>query len=188
MDKPWKVVLAFVGIFIAGAVFGAFFSLGVGKELLALQPPATGPKQSPPPRPSLAAVPPSWQAPQLLGRFTERLDLTAEQREHIKPIVQRASEDYRRQWQANVRETGFILERLQNDIRKELTPEQQAKLEKMEQRQREVQKGLGMPRGREGNRNKGVPGGGFDSKMSPPANGEPANPPAPPPPRDEKKE
>ncbi|HVS51582.1 MAG TPA: hypothetical protein VHD62_04440 [Opitutaceae bacterium] len=182
MDKPWKVVLAFVGIFIAGAVFGAFFSLGVGKELLAQQPPV-GPKR-------LVAVPPSWQAPQLLGRFTERLDLTADQRERIKPIVQRASEDYRRQWQANVRETGFILERLQNDIRKELTPEQQAKLEKMEKNQHELQKGLGVPRGREGNRNKGgMPGAGFESKMLAPPSGAPMNPPAPPPAaQDEKKE
>ena len=27
MDKPWKVIFAFVGVFVAGAVFGGFFTL-----------------------------------------------------------------------------------------------------------------------------------------------------------------
>jgi Spy/CpxP family protein refolding chaperone len=192
MEKGWKVVLAFVGVFIAGAVFGGFFSLGVGKELLALQPPAPAAKQAQPPR-SLAAVPPSWQAPQLLGRFTERLNLTAEQREKIKPLVQRASEDYRRQWQNNVRETGFILQRLQNDIRKELTPEQQARLEKMEQHQKDIQKDLQKGPARFGERGrKGGPEAGFEPRgpgaANPPSNRPPAPDAEPGAPKDENKE
>ena len=33
MEKPWKVILAFVSVFIAGAIFGGVFSLrAVGKR------------------------------------------------------------------------------------------------------------------------------------------------------------
>lgn len=144
MDKPWKVVFAFVGIFIAGAVFGAFFSLRIGGRILQMERPefhgGAGP-QNPqqaglqrPPAPLAAA----WQAPQLMHRFTERLDLTPEQKEQIRPVIQRAADDFRRQTQTNLREHGIIMQRLQEDIAKVLTPEQQARLEKMEQRQHEL--------------------------------------------------
>src|SRR3954470_8867030 len=137
MDKPWKVALAFIGVFTAGAVFGGFFSVGIGKHMIASLPPPPLQKEPKRERP-LLEMPPVWRSAQLLGRFTERLDLTDEQRERIKPLVQRATEDYRRQQNNNLRETGFILDRLQKDIRKELVPEQLKKLEKMEEHQRET--------------------------------------------------
>ena len=34
MNKPWKVILAFLGVFLAGAVFGGFLSLGVARHFL----------------------------------------------------------------------------------------------------------------------------------------------------------
>jgi len=124
-------------VFTAGAVFGGFFSVGIGKHMIASLPPPPLEKAPKRERP-LLEMPPVWRSAQLLGRFTERLDLTDEQRERIKPLVQRATEDYRRQQNNNLRETGFILDRLQKDIRKELVPEQLKKLEKMEEHQRET--------------------------------------------------
>jgi len=174
MDKPWKVVFAFVGIFIAGAVFGAFFSLRIGGRILQMERPelrggGAGPQnpqppaQQRPPAPMAAA----WQAPQLMRRFTERLDLTPEQKEQIRPVIQRAADDFRRQTATNLREHAIIMQRLQEDIAKVLTPEQQARLEKMEQRQHELlghgerAGGLGARPGREGFRSsEKVPSGG----------------------------
>lgn len=147
MDKPWKVIFAFVGVFIAGAVFGAFFSLRSGGRLPriqgagfrnqgmpALQNPSPQPNQQ---RPMLGATQPI-QATQIMRRYAERLNLTPEQKDRIHPLIQRATEDIRRQQQNNFRENGIIVQRLQQDIAKELTGEQRARLEKMEQRQREL--------------------------------------------------
>lgn len=174
MDKPWKVIAAFIGVFIAGAVFGGFFALGFGSHLSAsptpaatattaptpasaiaavpAEPkaasaptvtgnpaPATAPAPKPQqPRPPLLQVPYAWQEPQLMRRYADRLDLTAEQKNKINPVIQRALEDYRRLQQTQFRETGIIVQRMQADIRKELTPDQITELDKMEQRQREI--------------------------------------------------
>lgn len=144
MDKPWKVVFAFVGIFIAGAVFGAFFSLRIGGRILQMERPdlhgdVAGPQNPPAPSPQQRPMmSQQWQAPQLMRRFAERLDLTPEQKERINPVIQRAAEDFRRQTQINFREHNVIMQRLQEDISKVLTPEQRVRLENMEQRQREL--------------------------------------------------
>lgn len=165
MQNPWKVVAAFIGVFIAGAVFGAFFVMGVGSRLVpptpaAVPPPAAPPvattaPASPAPAPAVAPkpvnpqaaaqqkwaallpVPQGWQAPQLLRRYAERLGLTAEQKERVFPVIQRAAEDYRRLQATTFRETAIILQRLQQDIAKELTPEQREKMEQFEEEQRD---------------------------------------------------
>jgi hypothetical protein len=158
MDQPWKVITAFVGVFVAGAVFGGFFAIGMGPKLLPSTPapiapvaptvtttvtPAPTPTQAPKQAPSVARipplqVPPALQNPQMLRRYAERLDLTSEQKENITPRIQRATEDFRRLWVGYVRETSIIVQRLQEDIRKELTPDQIAKLDLWEQRQKEL--------------------------------------------------
>lgn len=168
MDKPWKVIAAFIGVFVAGAVFGGFFSLGVGAKWLEKEsPPAAAPSApapvavtpqvplpatpvpalpktgggnqlTPAQRASLLQLPQTWQAPALMRRYADRLELTSDQKDKINPIIERASADYRRLQQNSFRETGIILQRLQEDIRKELTPDQIAKLEQFEQRQREL--------------------------------------------------
>ena len=49
MDKPWKVIVAFIGVFIAGAVFGGVFSLRSAGKRMPGPPPgrAQGPAISP---------------------------------------------------------------------------------------------------------------------------------------------
>lgn len=155
MEKPWKVVVAFVGVFIAGAVFGGFFALRVNQRdvrprfsqaILSSPPAAVGQTQAPSsgnrpktPLPQLqlpAAM--AVQAPQLMRRYVERLDLTAEQRDKVNPLLVRAAEDIRRQQQTNLRETAIIIQHLQEDLAKELTPVQRVRLDEMTEHQRQI--------------------------------------------------
>ncbi len=158
MENPWKVIAAFIGVFVAGAVFGGFFSLGIGARWMATHPAVTS-AAAPAPAPvgtttpsrstapastaanrPLLPVPLSWQAPQLLRHYADRLSLTPEQKDRITPLIRRAIEDYRRVQQTTFRETGIILQRLQEDLAKELTPEQRDKLEEMQRKQLERQR------------------------------------------------
>lgn len=165
MEKPWKVIVAFVGVFIAGSIFGGLLALRLSKRDLPPRfaqvpvnqpqflPPPQGQPQTPPaqsqpqpqgPRPN--ALPPqplfppnmAVQAPQLMRRYVDRLDLTPEQRERVNPLIVRAANDLRRQQQTNLRETGIIIQHLQEDISKELTPAQRGLLEEMAERQRKL--------------------------------------------------
>ncbi|MSU68592.1 MAG: hypothetical protein EXS40_08465 [Opitutaceae bacterium] len=155
MEKPWKVVVAFVGVFIAGAVFGGFFALRVNQRdmrprfsqaIVSSAPAPVGQTQAPSsgnrpktPLPQLqlpAAM--AVQAPQLMRRYVERLDLTAEQKEKINPLLVRAAADIRRQQQTNLQETAIIIQHLQEDLAKELTPVQRVRLEEMTENQRQI--------------------------------------------------
>lgn len=148
MEKPWKVIAAFVGVFIAGAVFGAFFSLGIGLPLMERRSAAsdTAVLPLPTPHPVARKGPPGahWpasqamQAAQLIRRLTARLELTPDQRQRIMPLIQRAVEDFRWQQANYFREDAFILVRLQHDIARELAPEQRRRLFELEKRQREL--------------------------------------------------
>jgi len=73
-----------------------------------------------------------------MRRYVERLDLTAEQKERINPLIQRAAADLRRQQQTNFRDTGIILQHLQEDLGKELTPAQRGRLDEMAEHQRQI--------------------------------------------------
>jgi hypothetical protein len=166
MEKPWKVIVAFVGVFIAGSVFGGLLALRLNKQRdlaprfspTAVTPrsgpaPAHGqpplapgqPPASPPGARPTAAVPQlqlpagmAVQAPQLMRRYVDRLNLTAEQKERINPLIQRAAADLRQQQQTNFRETGIILQHLQEDLGKELTPAQRGRLDQMAEHQRQI--------------------------------------------------
>jgi len=132
MEKPWKVILAFVGIFIAGAVFGGFFALRIGQKMVQRADPRAGqrPGQSQPPMPPLAV--------QILRRFADRLELTDVQRDKVAPIVNRAEEELSRQRRESLEQTEAILRRVQQEFRAELTPDQRRRLDRMEQNQREL--------------------------------------------------
>ena len=167
MEKPWKVIAAFGGVFVAGSVFGGLLALRFSAREsspvlapLAISPPAPAPTpgQTPAPSQTPAQFPPqpkgpgaranavsaqlqlppgmAVQAPQLMRRYVERLDLTAEQKERITPLIQRATADLRRQQQTNFRETGIIFQHLQEDLAKELTPGQRTRLDEMTESQR----------------------------------------------------
>ena len=158
MDKPWKVVFAFLGVFIAGAVFGGLLALRVDRTvserrlqeqaaqaaqvaaLAAKTPPAPAQSQpapqlqpQPQPRPPAPAqpVPEAVQTAQLMRRVTNQLNLTATQKAQVAPIIQRAVQDFWRESQNYNRENLFLTQRLKADIAKELTPEQQTRLDEL---------------------------------------------------------
>jgi hypothetical protein len=146
MEKPWKVILAFLGVFVAGAVFGGFFSLGIGRRVLEMETPAaTKPVTTALPQGTSSGAkvqkekekgpggpaPQAIQTAQLMRRVTSRLDLTAEQKAAVAPIVQRSVQDIWRQQQSLYRESTFIMQRMKTDIAKELTPDQQTKLDEL---------------------------------------------------------
>jgi Spy/CpxP family protein refolding chaperone len=125
MDKNWKVILAFAGVFLAGAVTGASVStLWMHKT---------------PPKPPAADLRASIEQ-YVRGQFatmTRKLDLTPEQHEQLRPALQHASEDFRTIRRNERQETVRILEKLHGEIVQVLTPEQQERFEKLRAQQRE---------------------------------------------------
>ena len=119
MNKPWKIVLVLLGIFIAGGVTGAFVMIRVGRQMLAHRP---GPEQ--------------W-APNHLKRLVERLDLKPEQSAAIRPIVQRDMEELNRLRSESMAEAKKVMERMEREISAQLTPEQRTKFDQLNKEMRE---------------------------------------------------
>jgi len=84
MDKPWKVIWAFIGVFVAGSLFGGLLALrfDLTRHWMAAKH-AVGPADAP-------------VNPSLMQRFAKRLKLTPEQKEQLRPVMERAGEDFRR--------------------------------------------------------------------------------------------
>ena len=79
MGKTWKVILAFIGIFLAGAVAGGFVSLRFVKV--------------PPPQVLRQTVTEQQWVIGQMRRFVNELKLDDAQRERVKPTVDRAATD-----------------------------------------------------------------------------------------------
>jgi hypothetical protein len=120
MNKPWQVILVLIGIFAAGGVAGGFVTLRVCKDKLVNRP-----------------VPEEW-APRHLKRLHDRLALTPEQDELIRPIVKRNMEHLNRIRNSSMEETKTVVEGMQREISANLTPEQRAKFEQMNRELREM--------------------------------------------------
>jgi Spy/CpxP family protein refolding chaperone len=105
MNKPWKVIIVLLGIFAAGGVTGGFVTLRVLKNKIMNRP-----------------VPEEW-APKHLKRLVDRLALTPEQQEQIRPIVRRNMEQLNRVRNQSMAETQTVVEGMQRDISAQLTPE-----------------------------------------------------------------
>lgn len=144
MEKPWKVIAAFILVFIAGAVFGGVFTVGFsarrGPGATKANPSAKAGGQTPSPtsaRPKVEGQGAGVLArtnsltPAVLRQFAQRLGLSAEQKERIGPIVSRASEDLVRLRQENLVDTARVTERMYTDVAAALTPAQRAELATM---------------------------------------------------------
>jgi hypothetical protein len=127
MDRPWKVILAFLGVFIAGAVFGGSFTARLARVV---DRPAKAGKQA-------GKEPGGRIYPQLMRQFTQRLNPTVEQQKAITPIVARAAEDLQRSQREHLADTTRATERMYEDVAALLAPEQRTKLEKMRQETRD---------------------------------------------------
>jgi len=149
MEKPWKVIAAFIGVFIAGAIFGGVFTLRSSARRHQAPPPVA---QLPAPDRGVAPLPAGGQpksqvsgpqfagsmpqqarlnaiTPQLLNQLNRQLKLSGEQREKVKPIVSRAGEDMHRLRQENFTDVSRVTGRMYADVAAVLTPEQREKLE-----------------------------------------------------------
>ncbi|HWL17581.1 MAG TPA: hypothetical protein VNR00_18375 [Opitutus sp.] len=117
MNRTWKIVLAFVGVFLAGAIFGAALAPRLMRTLL---PERRQPFQE-----------------RMMERLDEELHLTAEQKQKIAPIVQRMAEETQRMRREGAITYRTVMEGLNEEIALELTPEQRAKHEEMRRKLRE---------------------------------------------------
>ena len=137
MDRPWKVISAFVGVFIAGAVFGGFFTLrSVDRVVDAARGKsnsAKAPATKPAPAAPAAPAPAKGIAPQVMRQLTQRLSPTPEQQKAIRPIVSRAAEDLQRMQREHLADTTRTTERMYADVSALLTPAQRTQLEQMRQ-------------------------------------------------------
>jgi hypothetical protein len=106
MKASWKVILAFVGVFMAGAIC-SFPLSGWMRDL-------QGKRLS--------------FAERTTRRLEKQLELTPVQTEKIQPIIMRTEGEYRRLRQEDARNFTGMLERMHEDIAVELTQEQRAKL------------------------------------------------------------
>ncbi len=128
MNKPWKLILLLIGIFIAGSVTGAFVMLRIGRAAAAKRP-----------------LPEQW-APLHLKRLVDRLDLQPEQVDQLRPIVRRNMEQLNRLRAFSMAETRSGVEQMEREIADKLRPEQRAKFEQMNKEMRERAKRLGHDR------------------------------------------
>ena len=126
MNQTWKAILAFTGIFIAGAVFGGFLTLRFYPQ------PEPAARTARPLPTSLDQI-----TPQILRRLAHRLELTEEQKEKIRPIIAEADREMRRLRQEGFRATMTVSKQMYAQLARELTPEQAEKLEQMQREMRE---------------------------------------------------
>ena len=122
MTKPWKLILLLAGIFVAGAVTGAFVVVQVGHEWFASR-----------------LMPDHWPTVHL-KKLSEKLDLKPEQADQILPILRRNRDDLnqvRTECQSQIK---AVFERMEHEISAILTPEQRPKYEKLIQEMREKAK------------------------------------------------
>ena len=115
MAKTWKVVLSFIGIFLAGAVAGGFVSLRFVKV--------------PPPQVLRQTVTEQQWVIGQMRRFINELKLDDAQRVQVKPALDRAAVDIRRLRRRSYRETMDIIESMNNEIAPMLTEGQKEKFE-----------------------------------------------------------
>jgi hypothetical protein len=216
VEKRWTVVIAFLGIFIAGGVTGALLTLrfapqhtittfvtatpsaSQGSTSTSTVGPATpgtinsatannvGAVAAPRP-----LVPPEQITPQLFRRITNQLNLTPPQRQKIRPVELRATEEIGRIRRDSLHATQVIIDKTEDEIRNVLNPDQAAKFDVLVGQQREkIEKFLlEQQRRQREQRDKmlqGRAGGAPGAQVKGPGQG--GTPPPPPPGTEEKKE
>lgn len=115
MGRTVKVWLIFTGVFLAGAVCGGFVSLRVAKTLVER---GRGPDRF---------------SVSMINRYADRLKLTPEQREDIRPLVEAGADEMRRVR----RETAQTIQTMEAQISAKLTPGQREILAEWQREQKE---------------------------------------------------
>jgi hypothetical protein len=110
MNQPWKVILAFLGVFLAGIVCGGPLAGWLRDRQLDN-------------RPAFAE--------RTMERFERELKLTEDQKKRILPILMKTQKEWRQARQENMRSMTAMLDRMHTELAAELNPEQREQLEKM---------------------------------------------------------
>lgn len=132
--KAWKVILAAVLLFAAGA------ATGVAITRLRTQAKVRAQAQKRSPLPAVA-----WQRYEFLRRAQRDLKLSDEQKARIEARVKESQERFRRLWEPIAPQAREEFEQLRAQIRAELTPEQQARFDELVKKSEKERR-----RGREG--------------------------------------
>jgi Spy/CpxP family protein refolding chaperone len=124
MATNLKVILAVGGIFITGAVTGGFAGFRLGERYAKPQqmPPRGGPAEL------------------LGGRAAEQLNLTVEQKQQIRPIISRTSEELRNISREAFSRSGELIAKMDTDLAKILSREQLDKLKEIRAKENERRK------------------------------------------------
>ena len=130
MAKTWQVVLATIAIFVAGAVAGGATAMGFIHWRNNKFP--SGQFGGGPAHPNRV----EQFGPQLMRNFANQLDLTEAQRARIMPIVKRTAGQLTRERREVQLTVALAIERMQDEIADQLTPEQRNKFEELVAKQR----------------------------------------------------
>jgi len=124
MNKRWTVILAFCGVFVAGAVVG-----GLIVRRGAPPPTAPTPHRGPPSSgPDLDRF-----TPVIMRRYTARLELDDVQRDQLQDIVVDAEGELRALRNRSFQETIAIGDRMNAQVALLLRPEQHERFEKLKE-------------------------------------------------------
>ena len=113
----WKLILAFVLVFFAGVASGFLGAVHFGHAVLLRHSPA-------------------GMAEHMKEHLRDELKLTSQQVEQIAPIIDRASASLEATRERTGHEVRAIFDGMHAQISPLLTPEQRARLERMEERHR----------------------------------------------------
>jgi hypothetical protein len=146
-----KIILAVGGIFLAGAVTGGFVSIRV-VDHLAEQKRAQA------------------RVSDLGGRLAEQLQLTPAQKDKVRPIIHRTSEELRKVRRDAFNQTAALVTRMDAELTPELTDEQRVLLKEIRAKEEERRKRWTAERAERAKRNEARPPEGPDGP-SPPRSG-----------------
>jgi Spy/CpxP family protein refolding chaperone len=123
MSQLSKVIFAFAGVFVAGAVAGGIVALRVGGQQV------VQPSPTQPPAPRVVTV--DNFATAQFGRYEQQLGLTADQKIQIMPIIQAANKKIFDLSQETRARTLEMRAELDKEVSAFLTVEQRDKLAKL---------------------------------------------------------
>jgi Spy/CpxP family protein refolding chaperone len=115
----WKLILAFVLIFLAGAACGFFGAVHMHRVFF-------------------THMAPDSMAQHMKERMRVELRLTPDQMQKISPIIDRAASQLKTTRDQTMRSVHEILSQTHREMQPLLTPEQRIKLEEMEKRHRRL--------------------------------------------------
>ena len=167
MAPRWKVIFAFTGIFVAGAVAGSMVALRVGTAAIETKAAAQASN-----RVTVTAVTTDQWAISQMNTLTKSLALTSDQIEKIRPIINSAGDNLR-----DLREqSSTTIDVMYDNIAAEVTAPQKEKIaviqkEQHARRERTFNPPPGGPNGRRGG--PGGPGGPQNGGFNPSRRGGP---------------